>query len=153
MKSCTFFGHRDCPNGILPALRAAVEKGILQDGIDTFYVGREGAFDTLVASVLLEMTEKYPHIRFFVVLAYLPRAPLAGELQERTILADGVERVPRRFAILRRNEWMLERSEAVIVYVTRSFGGAAAFLQKARGSGKQIINLADRSMPKASRIC
>ena len=41
MKSCTFFGHRDCPAHVFPHLRAAVEQAILQDGVDTFYVGRE----------------------------------------------------------------------------------------------------------------
>lgn len=102
MKSCTFFGHRDCPESVLPALREAVECAILQEGIDTFYVGREGAFDALVAKVLSEMVKKYPHIRFFVVLAYRLHAPLGEELQSRTILADGVENAPRRFAILRR---------------------------------------------------
>ena len=142
MKSCTFFGHRDCPAHVFPHLRAAVEQAILQDGVDTFYVGREGRFDEMAAKILLEMVGKYPHVRFFVVLAYLPRTPLAGELQKRTILADGVEKTPRRFAVLRRNDWMLERADAVIAYVTYSFGGAASFLQKAHKRGKHIVNLA-----------
>ena len=149
MKSCTFFGHRDCPEGVLPALRAAVEQAILADGIDTFYVGHEGAFDRLVAKVLLEMVEKYAHIRFFVVLAYLPHVPLAENLQQKSILADGVERVPRRFAVLRRNEWMLARADGVIAYVVRSFGGAAVFLEKARRAGKLVCNLGDESAPNS----
>ena len=142
MKSCTFFGHRDCPSHVFPLLRAAVEQAILQDGVDTFYVGRERRFDEMAAKILSEMVEKYPHVRFFVVLAYLPRTPLAGELQKRTILADGVEEAPRRFAVSRRNDWMLERADAVIAYVRCSFGGAATFLQKARKKGKHIVNLA-----------
>ena len=141
MKVCCFFGHRDCPESALPALYAAVECAILQEGITLFYVGREGAFDALAARVLLQMAEKYPHIQFFVVLAYYPRTPLMENLQSRTILADGVESVPRRLAILRRNEWMLARSQTVIAYVTRSFGGAAGFLQKARQGGKKVINI------------
>ena len=153
MGICTFFGHRDCPESVLPALRKAVERAILQEGIDTFYVGREGAFDALVAKALLEMAKKYPHIRFFVVLAYRSRAPLEWELQSRTILADGVENAPSRFAILRRNAWMLEHADTVIAYVTRSFGGAADFLQKAGKHGKKIINIADKATQKTSRIC
>ena len=149
MKSCTFFGHRDCSAEVLPALRTAVERAILADGIDTFYVGREGTFDAMAAKVLLEMAKKYPHVRFFVVLAYLPLTPLEnGELQKRSILAGGVEYSPRRFAVCRRNEWMLERSDTVIAYVTRSFGGAAAFLQKARQKGKYIVNLGEQMAQK-----
>lgn len=141
MKSCTFFGHRDCPAGVLPALRDAVERAI-QEGVETFYVGYEGAFDMMSAKVLLEMAGKYPHIRFFVVLAYFPRTPLEnGELQKRSILAGGVEHVPRRFAVCRRNEWMLERAQTVIAYVVRPFGGAVTFLEKARKKGKHIVNL------------
>ena len=141
MKACCFFGHRDCPESILPALRAAVEHAILQEGIETFYVGHEGNFDALAAKVMLEMTVKYPNIKFFVVLAYHPRAPLGGELQKHTVLADGVENVPYRLAILYRNEWMLARSQTVISCVTRSFGGAAAFLKKARAGGKSVVNI------------
>lgn len=143
MKSCTFFGHRDCPAGVSAALREAVER-MIQEGVDTFYVGQEGAFDAYAARILLEMVGKYPHVCFFVVLAYLPRTPLEnGELQKRSILAGGVEHVPRRFAVCCRNEWMLERAQAVIAYVTRSFGGAATFLEKARKKGKHIINLGE----------
>ena len=145
MKACCFFGHRDCPEGVLPLLRAAVERAILQEGITLFYVGREGAFDALATKVLLQMAAKYPHIQFNVVLAYHPRTPLEQGLQSRTILADGVESVPHRFAILRRNEWMLERSQTVIAYVTRSFGGAASFLQRARQDGKAVINIGEQN--------
>lgn len=141
MKVCCFFGHRDCPESAFPALCAAVERAILQEGITLFYVGREGTFDALAARALLQMAEKYPHIQFSVVLAYHPRTPLEQALQSRTILADGVESVPRRFAVLRRNEWMLGRSQMVIAYFTRSFGGAARFLQKAYRDGKQVINV------------
>ena len=152
MKSCTFFGHRDCPAAVLPALRAAVEAAVLRDGIDTFYVGHEGAFDAYAAKILLETVKKYPHIRFFVVLAYPLRAPLENAaLQARTILADGVENAPRRFALCRRNDWMLARADAVIAYVTRSFGGAADCVKRAKNAGKSVLNLADM-LPKVVEV-
>ena len=80
MGICTFFGHRDCPETLLPALRDAVENAILRDGIDTFYVGREGAFDLLAAKVLLE--------KEFLSVLFMKAARLPLDNPERQGLID-----------------------------------------------------------------
>jgi len=53
-----------------------------------------------------------------------------------------IESVPRKFAILKRNEWMVDSAELVIAYVKYSWGGAAKTLEHARKRKKQINNLA-----------
>ena len=72
MAAGTFFGHRDCPSSIKPKLREVLVDLIENLAVDMFYVGRQGAFDGIVRSVLKELVLVYPHIRYAVVLERLP---------------------------------------------------------------------------------
>jgi len=143
MSACTFFGHHDCPAEIKPKLRETIIE-LIEKGVDCFYVGNHGAFDRMARSCLRELSQDYPQICYSVVLAYLPQKH--DEFDRRdfsdTILSEGIETVPRRFAITWRNKWMLERSEYVITYITHGWGGAAQFAELAEKKGKFIFNLA-----------
>lgn len=139
MPTCTFFGHRECPQGLRPGLYRVVERLIREEGVDTFYVGSQGQFDAMALGVLRQLAGVYPHIRCGVVLAYLPDP---GQVTEpEAMFPEGLESVPPRFAIARRNDWMLARAEYVVTYITHSWGGAARFGEKARRLGKQCIPL------------
>lgn len=135
---CTFFGHRDCPSSVFPRLKKAIEDLIIYKNVKTFYVGCNGNFDLYVYKALKELKKKYIHIDYFVILAYIPVKHLD---YEKTILPNGIENVPKRFAISYRNEWMLNNSDFVITYITHSYGGAAQFAQKAQKKKKICINL------------
>ena len=50
-----------------------------------------------------------------------------------------LESVPKRYAISRRNEWMVRESDIVVAYVIRGFGGAAKTLEFAQRKKKRII--------------
>ncbi len=138
MKTCTFFGHRDSSEELKPALRQAIIELIEKEGVGQFYVGSQGAFDRMALSVLKELAERYP-IRCEVVLAYLDRPPTTDH--PHTVYPEGLEQVPLRFSIDRRNRWMLEQSDYAVVYLRRSFGGAAKFATLAEQKGKTIIRL------------
>ena len=143
MAACTFFGHRDCPASIRPALRSVLLELIEEKGVSTFYVGSQGAFDALAASVLQELRTQYPHIRCRMVLAYFPRQQDAFPLE--TLPPEGIEAVPRRFAISWRNRWMLRQADYVVTYVTHGWGGAAQFAALAQRQGKFVYDLAPKS--------
>lgn len=140
--SCCFFGHRDTPSGILNELEQTITELIENDGVDTFYIGNQGGFDALVWRTLKKLREQYPHIRYNVVLAYMPIKKNDIDYSD-TIYPDGLETVPKRFVIDRRNRWMIENSEYVVTYVTHSFGGAAKFYELAVKKGRKVINLAE----------
>ena len=53
-----------------------------------------------------------------------------------------LEDVLPRFAIVKRNEWMVRQADLVLAYVVVSFGGAAKTLEYARRKGKPVCNLA-----------
>lgn len=103
MSACTFFGHRDAPSCIRPRLRSAIIHLTENCAVDRFYAGKQGTFDQMVYSVLSELRDAYPHIRFFIVLERLPEN---GDMQidhRDTLYPEGMEYAPPRFAIFRRN--------------------------------------------------
>ena len=140
MKACTFFGHRDTPKEVEPRLKAALLDLIEKDGVRLFYVGNQGSLDVMVRKQLSELKETHG-IRYAIVLAYLPKKdfPLAND--PNTIYPEGLETVPRRYAICKRNLWMLERSTHVITYARGTSGNASAFKQLAERKGKTVIAL------------
>jgi hypothetical protein len=57
------------------------------------------------------------------------------------MLPEGIETVPKRFAISWRNKWMLSRADYVVTYITRSWGGAAQFAELAERKEKTVIKV------------
>lgn len=141
MISCTFFGHRDCPDTLKPALKETIEKLIVDHGVDMFYVGHQGQFDALVRSTLRQLRARYPHIDYAVVLAYMPGNQSEYEDFSDTMLPEGIEAVHPRYAISWRNDWMLKQSDFFICYIRHQWGGAAGYVQAAKRRGKQIFCL------------
>ena len=76
---------------------------------------------------------------FAVVLAYLPTKKLAYPFP--SLLPDGIEAAPKRFAISYRNKWMLKQSHFVVTYITHDWGGAAQFASLAKKQKKTVLNL------------
>ena len=136
--TCTFFGHRDTPTETEPALRLTLIDLIENKNATVFYVGNHGNFDAMVRRQLKDLSKTYP-IKYYVVLAYMPGKN--ADPDEHSILPEGIETVPRRFAINYRNKWMLNKSDIVVTYVTRNFGGAQEFKQMAEKQSKNIIEL------------
>lgn len=60
-----------------------------------------------------------------------------------SVLYPPPERVPLRFSILRRNEWMATEAELILAYVRYGRGGAYRALSYAMSRKKRIINLAE----------
>lgn len=143
MPSCTFFGHRDCPDSIRFTIRRAIIELILEHGVNMFYVGNQGRFDELVLSELRMIQSVYPHMDYAVVLSHLPEDqnfPLPYAPEE-TMFPEGVESVHPGFAISRRNDWMLKQADFVVSYVIHSWGGAAKYTAKARRMNKNIFHI------------
>ena len=143
----SFFGHRKiCGNEeIKRKLKEILQKLIAENGATNFYVGNNGEYDTIVRKTLKELKKDYPQINYAVVLSYLP---IENKIKENddysdTIFPEELAKVPRRFAIDKRNHWMIERSSAVVTYVKNNIGGAAKFKEIAEKKGLNIINISD----------
>ena len=113
MKVCTFFGHRECYDLKREILYASIAD-LIHQGVDTFYVGNQGYFDGMVYSCLKELRTIYPEI----------------------------EGHPK-YAIERRNRWMIETADCCLCYICHTWGGAYKFARQAKRKGLNVINLGD----------
>ena len=137
----TFFGHRDAPQEVKAVLETVLSDLIEHHAAERFYVGSQGRFDRIVSKTLIILKNRYPHIDCAIVLAYMPDEKLHEEID--TIVPERIELTHPKYAISKRNQWMLEQSDIVITYVTHTVGGAAKFKELAVKKGKSIIELSD----------
>ena len=140
MSACTFFGHRDCPEFIYPQLVYFIRELVLNNNVRHFYVGTQGNFDNLACRALKELQDTFQEVIVFRVLAYKPR----GNSIPDSMLPEGIEAIPPKYAIPWRNRWMISRSDYVITYVTRDYGGAATFEKEAVLQGRNAIRLGQK---------
>lgn len=134
----TFCGHRQVDN------QEAVSKwldlilpSLIEGGASTFYLGGYGAFDRLAAAAVRRQKHTYPGIESVLVLPYLDRSMDASDYDQTTY--PPLETVPPRYAIVKRNQWMVEGADVVISDVAYGWGGAAKTLDHARRKGKVIF--------------
>lgn len=140
MSACTFFGHRDCPEFIYPQLVYFIRELVLNNNVRHFYVGTQGNFDNLAYRALKELQDTFQEVIVFRVLAYKPR----GNSIPDSMLPEGIEAIHPKYAIPWRNRWMISRSDYVITYVTRDYGGAAKFEKEAVLQGRNVIRIGQK---------
>ena len=112
---------------------------------DMFYVGNNGEFDGCVLEVLKKLSAEFPNIKYCVVLAYMPNNKNKNEKDDfyykNSIFPEEVAKSIPKFAIAKRNDWMLQKSDTVVTYVAHSFGCSHKYQEKAIKSGKTVINI------------
>lgn len=117
-----------------------IVSSLVEEGADTFLLGGYGSFDSIAAITVRELKKDYPGLRSILVLPYLNR-DYDTSLYDESVYPP-IEDVPKKFAISRRNEWMVEKADVIIAYVDHDWGGAAATLRYAERKKKRIINVA-----------
>ena len=138
----TFCGHKDISDtAALHDRLLDVLRSLISEGADTFLLGGYGAFDTLAASAVQELKTEFPQIRATLVLPYLDR-DYNRDLYDDSIYPP-LENVPRRFAISKRNEWMVDQADVIVAFVTHGWGGAASTLRYSERKKKRVISLAE----------
>ncbi len=136
-----FFGHRDAKEGIKPKIKEVIIDLIENYNADKFLVGNNGYFDEMVKDILFDVEKSYPHIKYSVVLAYLPSEKREHEDYSHSVYPEGLEGALPRFAISKRNELMVQQSDVVVTHVIRTYGGAYHFKALAEKKGKRVINI------------
>lgn len=140
----TFCGHsqKSYEKDIEQKLYRIIEE-MIEKGANEFLLGGYGNFDNLAAKVVKKLKAKYPHINSILVVPYLDRK-YNLEMYDSSVYPP-LEDVPLRFAISKRNEWMIQNSQVVVAYVRYSWGGASKTLMYAQKRKKQIINIGNLS--------
>ena len=150
MKSCFFIGHREASAEILPSLRNAVEQHILEYGVTEFIVGHYGGFDRLAARAVIDAKAQHPEITLTTLIPYHP-AERTVDLPpgfDSTFYPPGMEKVPRRLAIVRSNRYVVDHVDYLIAYVWHPGSNARELVEyaerKANSGSLMLTNIANK---------
>ena len=127
---------------------------IQEEGVRYFYVGGYGGFDRLAAAAVRRMKQKHPDITLMLVLPYHPaeRPIEAPDGFDGTYHPDGLESTPKRYAIVRTNQIMVDTCDWLVCYVRHGASNSRKLLEYAGRRVKkgllQIINISEREEGK-----
>ena len=114
---------------------------LIKQGADEFLLGGYGNFDLMAARVVKPLKEKYPYIKSVLIVPYINRG-YDKDLYDYSEYPP-IENVPKRYAVLKRNEWTINKADVLIAYIKHDWGDAAKTLEYARKRKKKIINLSE----------
>lgn len=128
--TCFFIGHRDAPEDIYAKLREAVADHITEHGVTDFVVGHYGRFDSMAARAVREEKVRYPEVTLTLLLPYYPYT-YDTDKYDGSFYPPGMEAVPKPYAIVRANQYMLRHSEYLICYCRGYPGNTRALVETA----------------------
>ncbi len=133
-KSCFFIGHREASEKMYPELKAAVEQHITEYGVTEFIVGHYGGFDRLAARAVIEAKKIHPEVTLTMLLPYHPvEQPIPTPAGfDSTYYPPDMERVPRRVAIVRANQYMVDHVDYLIAYAWHPASNARELVEYAK---------------------
>ena len=147
----TFCGHSvvKTSDKLKERIKELIRDNTSDSATVTFYLGGYGDFDRICAIACKEIKEERAGVELVYVTPYIDRsAQIKIKDMQNCGLCDAtvyppIENVPPRFAILKRNEWMISNSDLIIAYVNQSYGGAYRSFQTAKRKKKRVINICD----------
>ena len=157
--TCCFTGHRRIPHEDMRRIQQQL-RDIIVSSIECGYVffGTGGAlgFDTLAAQTVLELKNKYAHIRLILVLPCLSqtknwREPDIVEYERIKKKADKVVYISQDYTqdcMYRRNRHLIDNSSLCICYLKRQTGGTAYTVRYGKEQGLKIYNLSYKNFKK-----
>lgn len=133
-KSCFFIGHRETDECLLPSLELEIDRLIQEENVRYFYVGGYGGFDKVAAMAIKKAKRQYPNITLMLVLPYHPadRPIDTPNGFDGTYYPDGLENVPKRYAIVRANRRMVETCDWLVCYVKHGASNSRNLLEYAK---------------------
>ncbi len=146
-----FAGHATIPtsNRTKEIVKEQLRTLIEESESTVCYLGFRGDFDRLCAYACRELKQSYTGMELVYVTPYrsLSEQRKIEELRRcglcDTSVYPPLEAIPPRFAISKRNEWMMKQADVILVYVNRHYGGAYQSLRIAKSQKKRVINICE----------
>lgn len=133
MAACFFIGHRDAPDGLLPVLIDEVKRHVAEFGVEEFVVGRYGNFDAMASKAVKTVRERHPEVLLTCLLPYHPgERPIKLPDYFDGSFYPPLQGVPRRFAIVRANQYMVDHSDFLIAYAWHPASNSRELVEYAR---------------------
>ena len=139
--NCVFFGYGQTPIDVYDRLKSEILKMVDDNGVKRFLVVNNGRFDAMVQKALKEISVDR-EIDYSIVLSKIDENAICGE-QDKTIYPEGLEYALRRFAITKRNGWLLNNADFLICYYVEYVSRAGKWIEKAKRRGIKTVNLND----------
>lgn len=109
-----------------------------------FYLGRNGDFDILAASVIKRLQKNYRDDNSALILV-LPYPVKDYEYYEEyygeIIIPKELYGTHPKAAITERNRWMVKNTDVLVAYIRKESGGTAACVRMAEQLGRKIIKI------------
>jgi uncharacterized phage-like protein YoqJ len=150
----TFLGHSslyitdDLRHKILRTIKNIIHQGEKV----SFYCGGYGDFDNLYAGICRSVKKENPSCEVIFITPYMTESQQqkikewVDEKLYDSVIYPPLETIPPRVAIVKRNEWMIQKADFIIAYVKHTYGGAYRALKYADKKKKSVINLAEKDM-------
>lgn len=151
--TCCFTGHRNIPvqkrKAVVQRLKTELS-ALINNGYQFFKAGGALGFDTIAAQMVLDLKEKYPHIKLILVLPCNNQTSGWTETDKRIYdyiksRADKVVYTSREYCrgcMHKRNRYLVDNSSVCICYLTEDSGGTAYTVNYAKSKDLTIINIA-----------
>lgn len=128
-------------------LKIEIEKAIVQS-YDTFICGMALGFDMICAETVLELKNKYSHIKLFGALPCKNQDKLWNNVQKERYSKicsqlDGLRCIYNEYigaeCMIERNEYMVNKSSLIIALFDGKNGGTKKTLDYAKSKGIKIV--------------
>ena len=109
-----------------------------------FYLGRNGDFDILAASVIKRLHKNYrdDNSAMILVLPYpVKDYEYYEDYYDEIIIPDELHKVHPKAAITERNRWMVTNSDVLVAYIRKKIGGTAVCVHMAEQLERKIIKI------------
>ena len=146
-KICGFTGHRIIKGEIKTRLEKEISN-LCKKGYNTFFSGGALGFDTIAAQTVIKLKEKY-NIRLILVLP-CKNQDLKWKEYDKEVYknlkakADDIFYISDDYytgCMLRRNDYIIDKSNIIISYQFKNTGGTAYTVKKAKEKGIEVINV------------
>ena len=149
-----FTGHRQIVYDAavkIPTLLEGVLTELCERGATTFRAGGAIGFDTVAALKVLELKERYPHIRLELILPCRNQTEYSEGTAVRTYQYILKRADSHLFlfdtyfdgCMLERDRRLVDGADVCVAYCNRSRGGTAYTFTQALRAGLEVINLHD----------
>ena len=107
-----------------------------------FYLGGYGNFDSIADEACKRYNKINGNAKRIFITPYLDEVYLKyrSEIYDETLYPE-IENVPKRYAISKRNEWMINQADLVVAYVDYGWSNSSKNLLYAHSKLKSYINL------------
>ena len=142
-----FIGHREVDEHrqVADELDTVLSMLLKKHEYIEFYVGKNGEFDELAASAVRRLKSEWSAFcSLALVLPYeIAKLDLIEKSYDEVIMPNDYK-CHYKAAIEKRNRWLAENCDLMIIYIERENGGAYKCYKYARELGVQIVNIADK---------